>query len=193
MAEDEPVPFPHRIGRVARAHGLRGEVLVQMFRRRALGADPARMKFRKLTRPLEVEVEYPDERLERLHVSHVRWVDPIRVVLRITELQDRDEAEALAGCYLDIDPEQPSPALLDDIDGAFGARALDADDGRVLGEIFAIRDNGAQALFELTLDADPEQSALVPVVEDFVAEIGRDDAGRFVRLRLIDGLLEVTG
>jgi 16S rRNA processing protein RimM len=182
--------FPLRVGRVARAHALRGEVVLQLLRRREHAADLKSLALRRLARPLDVELEHPDETLERHRVTHVRWLDPVRAVLRLEGVEDRDAAEALQGAYLDVDPERLAPELCDAVDACFGARVLDADAGDHLGWVGAIRDNGAQALLEIELDGGGE--ALVPVVPELVTETGVDEEGRFVRVRPLPGLLEVN-
>lgn len=188
----DALEFPYRVGRIARAHGLEGDVVAQLFRRRDHALDPERLAAKRLKRPMPVEIEHADETLEQLFVTRVRWLDPVRVVLRFDGVVDRDAAEDLVGAYLDFDPERLAPELSDEVDRCFDARVLDADSGRRLGEVEAIRDNGAQALLELRLEGDEEPSALVPVVPELVVEIGADDEGRWVRLRPLPGLLEVN-
>lgn len=186
MAE---VPFPYRVGRLSRPHGLRGEVVAQLFRRRDHAADPKRQRWLPLKPPLAVEIEDRTEALERLTVTHVRWLDPIRVVLRVAELTDRDHAEARIGAYLDIDPARLNDALHDEVDRCFEAEVRHAETGELLGEVFAIRDNGAQALLEIELAADGSM-ALVPYVPAFVEGVEAEGDSRVVRIRPIPGLLE---
>lgn len=183
----DSLPFPYRIGRVSRAHGLRGELLVQLFRRRPNGMHPAAHRFRKLKQPMPIELEYETERLEPLEVTHAKWVDPIRLVVRLAGVDDRDGAEARVGCYFDVDPSRFDPAIADEVDRAFDAEVVDADSGERLGEVQAIRDNGAQALLEI--DVGKDEPVLVPVVEAFVTAIEREGDTARVRLRPIPGLL----
>lgn len=182
------IPFPYRIGRIGRAHGLDGAVMVQLFRRRHHAGDPAAHRFRRLKPPMPVEVAYPTDRLEALTLTHVKWVDPIRLVARFAEIGDRDRAEARTGCYLDVEPDQLDPAIADPVDAAFGAEVIDADSGERLGSVVAIRDNGAQALLEVDIGA--AEDALVPVVPELVVGIDVVDGRRTVRLRPIPGLLD---
>ena len=186
----EALDFPYRTGRIARAHGLKGDVLVQFFRRREHAADPKKCKMLKLRHPLLAELEFQDESLERVEVTHIRWLDPIRAVLRLSECQDRDTAEQLVGAYFDVDPERLALELHDDVDACFEARAIDADSGRSLGEVIRITDNGAQALLELEMSEG--ETALIPVVGELVVKVGRDNNGRFVHIRPLPGLLEAN-
>ncbi len=175
--------FPYRIGRIARAHGLKGELMLQCFRRR----DDRTLAQRRLARPMELELSHPDERLEPATLTHLRWIDGSRVILRLTGFEDRDQAEARVGCYVDVDPARLAPELGDEVDRCFGAEAWDEEQGARIGTIEAIRDNGAQALLEIGLDGGGE--ALVPAVPPIL--LGIDADGR-VLLRPPPGLLEVN-
>lgn len=194
MSAEAPYEYAYRLGRIARAHGVRGEVVVQLFRRRAEVAGSEGQRWVRLRRPLPVEIEHLDERLEHRFVTHVRWLDPLRVVMRFSGLSDRARAEAMVGAYVDVDPSHLAPEVHDAIDACFDARVLDADTGALLGWVEAIRDNGAQALLEIRLEGDEEDAepALVPVVPEIVAAIEADAEGRLVRIRPIPGLLEVN-
>lgn len=166
--------------------------MVQMFRRRGL-ADTLGLGQVRLKAPLASELEYPDERLERVWVSHARWLDPVRVVLWLEGVRDRTQAEARQGCYVDVDPTRLVDELTDAIDACFGARVIDADTGAMLGEIAAIRDNGAQPLFEMRRvgpgAADP---VLIPAVPELVPELHTGGEDRWVRVRVLPGLLEAN-
>lgn len=187
MAEGA-IDFPYRIGRIARAHGLKGDVVLQLFRRRIRDDYPT--VFARLSPPFEVELEHLDERVERLQVTHLRWLDPLRLVLRWAGDPDRTDAERRVGTYLDAHPDRLPSLLVDPVDACFEARAIHAQTGASLGEVVAIRDNGAQALLELELPSGGE--ALVPCVPELVVEIGADAEGRFVRIAPLPGLLEVN-
>ena len=190
---DAPPPFPYRIGRVARPHGLRGELMVQLFRRRDLALDEARHHWRRLKHPQLVELEDELERLERLTLTHIRWLDPIRVVLRFAEIGDRTEAEARIGSYLDLDPEGLRPELNDEVDRCFLAEVRHAETDAVLGQVVAIRDNGAQALLEVETPDEGER-VLVPFVPAFVVEVhALPGEPRRVRLSPIPGLFPELG
>lgn len=191
LSPDPQTVFTYRVGRIGRPHGLRGELVLQLFRRRDR-SDVVGPRWVRLRAALEAELEHPDERLERVRVTHIRWVDPLRTVLRLDGVQDRLAAERLLGCYFDLDPGRLVPELNDDVDGCFGARVLDAESGTLLGSVFAIRDNGAQPLLEIVLAGREEPSALVPVVPELVPEIDSDAGGRYVRIRPLPGLLEVN-
>lgn len=166
-------------------------MLVQFFRKRELALQPECARWRRLRRHLPIELEHPDETIQHMEVTHVRWVDPIRAVLRIAGFEDRTLAERLVGAYVDIDPESWSPELHDEIDQCFDARVLHAESGEHLGDVRIITDNGAQAILEVDL-LDGGQ-AMVPVVPGIVMDIGRDSEGRrTVKIMPIPGLLEAN-
>ncbi|MBX2813201.1 MAG: hypothetical protein KTR25_15410 [Myxococcales bacterium] len=185
------VDFAYRIGRVSRSHGLGGEVLVQFFRRRELALQSEYCRWRRLRRRLSVELEYADETIQPMEVTHVRWIDPLRAVLRIAACEDRTAADRLVGAYVDVDPGTLVPELHDDVDQCFDARVLHAESGQHLGMVRRITDNGAQALLEIDLLEGGQ--ALVPVVPDIVVEIGCDAEGRrSVTVLPLPGLFEAN-
>jgi 16S rRNA processing protein RimM len=165
-----------RIGRVLRAHGLRGELHVQLFRPRR-GKESGPVKAERVVIGGEEHT-----------LAAVRWVSPADVILRLRGLADRTAAEAKEGTYLDIDPEDPPPSLADDADRLYEARAIDAESGRELGLVAAIQDNGAQAV--LAIESERGET-LVPCVEAFIAGSERGEDGKtIVRIRVIPGLFE---
>lgn len=190
MTEAPSSPYPYRIGRIARPHGLKGDLVLQLFRRRDRGADPDDHRLRKLAPPWPAEVEREDGRYVQIRVTHARWLDPMRMVLRLDGVGDRTAAEAWVGVYFDVHPDQLPLLVADEVDACFEARVLDADTQANLGEVVAIRDNGAQALLEILLE--DESLALVPFVPQLVTEVGADEGGRFVRISPLPGLLEVN-
>jgi 16S rRNA processing protein RimM len=129
------VTYPYRIGRILRAHGLAGDLTVQLFRPRALR--PKRMRPK---RAQKVEIG------EREYVLHaVQGTAADRAIVHLLGVEDRTAAERLEGEYLDVDPKDLPSLLTDEIDRLFGLTAVDPK-GAVIGEIVDIRDNGAQAL-----------------------------------------------
>lgn len=185
--------FPYRVGRLARARGLQGELVLQFFRRRDLADRPEHLRWMRLKPSLPFEIEHQDERMERGRVTHVKWLDPLRVSLRVEGWDSREAAERRVGAYFDVDPSQLPAQLFDDVDLCFEARALDADSGALIGEVVAVRDNGAQALLEVMLADHPEDAmALIPAVAPLMADSGVDEGGRWVRINVIPGLLEAN-
>jgi 16S rRNA processing protein RimM len=144
------------LGRIAGAHGIRGEVLIRTFTERpediaAYGAldDGGGRSFR---------------------VETAR-ATPKGVVARLAGIADRTAAEALKGTELWVDRASlPAPEA-----GAFyhadliGLAAVDPE-GRALGEIVAVYNFGAGDLLEVRLAASGK-TELIPFTEAFVPEI----------------------
>ena len=153
------------IGRIGRAHGLRGEVAVTFLADRPERTAPGSTfdaRFEGGARELVVAQA-------RRH-QH-RWL------LRFEGVDDRDAASALTGAVL-FAPELPGH---DDelwVHDLIGAQMIDIH-GHVLGTVAAIEANPAHDLLVL------ESGALVPVT--FVTE---HDVGRVV-VDVPDGLLDL--
>jgi 16S rRNA processing protein RimM len=165
------------VGRVGRAHGVRGEVSVQVRTddpgRRfapgsALATDPAG--------------------LGPLTVSSVRWHQG-RLLVRFAGLDDRTRAEGLAGAYLLVDsadvgkPDDPDEFNDHDLIG------LDVvtQDGEQVGTVTDVLHHG-QDLLVIKPAARGGEDLLVPFVTAIVPEV--DLAGRRLVLDPPPGLLD---
>jgi 16S rRNA processing protein RimM len=155
------------LGRIAAAHGIRGEVLVKTFTERA--EDIASYG------PLD------DGRGSTFKVEVVR-VTPKGVVARIEGVGDRNGAEALKGAALYVDRAR----LPQTDEGEFyhadliGLAAVDPE-GCPLGEVVAVLNYGAGDLLEVRL-AESGKTELVAFTDAFVPEV--DLAARRVVVRL---------
>jgi 16S rRNA processing protein RimM len=155
------------LGRIAGAHGIRGEVLIKAF----------------TERPEDIAAYGPldDGSGRPLTVGVVR-VTPKGVIARIAGVGDRNGAEALKGASLYVDRDRlPTPD-----DGEFyhadliGLAAVDPH-GRSLGEVVGVYNHGAGDLLELRL-AETGKTELVAFTDAFVPEV--DLAARRVVVRL---------
>jgi len=154
------------IGRIGRAHGLRGEVAVTFLADRPERTAPGSTFDARFERGASRELVVAQARRHQQ-----RWL------LRFEGVEDRDAAAALTGAAL-FAPELPGH---DDelwVHDLIGAEVVDTH-GHVLGTVAAIEANPAHDLLVL------ESGALVPVT--FVTE---HDAGRVV-VDVPDGLLEL--
>jgi 16S rRNA processing protein RimM len=141
------------LGRIAGAHGIRGEVLIKAF----------------TERPEDIAAYGPlDDGGGRTFQIETARVTPKGVVARIGGVGDRNAAEALKGAQLYVDRERlPAPD-----EGAFyhadliGLVAVDPE-GRPLGEIVGVHNYGAGDLLELRL-AGSGKTELLPFTEAFV-------------------------
>ena len=144
------------LGRIAGAHGIRGEVLIRAF----------------TARPEDIAAygSLDDGGGRTFRIESAR-ATPKGVVARIAGIGDRNAAEALKGAQLYVDRDR-----LPDLDeGAFyhadliGLAAVDAE-GRPLGEVVGVHNYGAGDLLELCLAASGK-TELVPFTEACVPEV----------------------
>jgi 16S rRNA processing protein RimM len=145
------------LGRIAGAHGIRGEVLIHAYT--AAAEDIA--AYGPLT----------DARAERSFEIAIVRSTPRGVVARIAGTADRTAAEALAGVDLYVSRDRlPAPAE-DEFYHAdlIGLAAVDPA-GSAIGEIVAVQNYGAGDLLEIRL-AGASRTELVPFTETVVPEI----------------------
>jgi 16S rRNA processing protein RimM len=151
------------VGRVAKAHGLRGEVVVDLWTDQRQRLDPGSV----LTTPRGVA----------LHVVSARPFGRDRFLVHFEEVLDRTAAESLRGVDLSAEPvEVPGTLWVHELVGAVVRDAA----GTELGRVSAVEANPASDLLVL------ESGGLIPV--RFVT--GHDDAAGVVDVDIPEGLLE---
>jgi 16S rRNA processing protein RimM len=152
------------LGRIAGAHGIRGEVIIHAF-----------------THPPENIAAYgplSDEAGVRAFEIAIVHVTAKGVVARLAGVADRTAAEVLKGVTLYVERDRLPPAG----DGEFyhadliGMAAVDAE-GQRIGEIVAVQNFGAGDLLEIRL-AGRGQTELIPFTDASVPEV--DVAGKRV-------------
>jgi 16S rRNA processing protein RimM len=148
------------IGRIAKPHGLAGELVVDLVTNREERLRPGSVLFTPTGRRLTVSSSSPFQK---------RWI------VSFDDVKDRDAAEALHSVPLlaQAIPE-PDALWVHDLVGAF----VEDTNGRALGVVTALVANPASDLLEL------EGGALIPLV--FVVENG---PGRIV-VDIPQGLIE---
>jgi 16S rRNA processing protein RimM len=150
------------LGRIAGAHGIRGEVLIKTFTAvpESIGAYGP-LADKGGTRVFEIK--------------SVR-VTAKGVVARLKGVADRNAAEALKGVELYVAREKLPAAAEGEFYHAdlIGLSAVDPE-GRPIGEIVAVHNFGAGDLIEVRL-AGSGKTELVPFTDDTVPEV--DIAGR---------------
>ncbi|MFM7536696.1 MAG: ribosome maturation factor RimM [Acidimicrobiales bacterium] len=133
------------VGRIARPHGVRGEVMVDLVTDR-----PERSRTGAALRTSggrTLVVERATRHLSR--PGHTRWI------MRFVGVDDRADAEAVAGEMLWAAPiEDPTELWVHELVGSEVAEI----DGTVRGRVVAVLENPAHDLLEL------DSGALVPVV-----------------------------
>lgn len=159
-------------GKIARAHGVRGELRVQ---------------------PLDPNVDLPPtarrvrargpsgDRI--LTVTRVRPVHGA-VLLSVEGVADRDAAQALAGSSLEVDADDLPPAEEGEI-YAYQLEGADVVDerGETVGRIRRLVGTAAHDLIEIET---PAGVRLLPWVDHFIVAFDRD--ARRLTVRLMDGL-----
>jgi len=157
------------VGRISRAHGIRGEVAVhplsEVERRFAAGSVLRLEDGRALT----VETSRPHQH---------------RLLVKFAEVPDRTEAESLRGQILLVPAEDAPPIDEGDrfwVHQVVGLEVL-TEDGRSLGPVTEILGNPANDVWVT------ERGALIPAVRGVVISVDRE-AGR-VLVRELPGLIE---
>jgi 16S rRNA processing protein RimM len=159
------------VGRVTRAHGVKGEVAVL-----PLSQVPARFE-----PGAEVVV---DEDEARVLVVVAARPHRSRVLVSFKGVADRDRADALRGSYLFV-PSHQSPALPE---GEYWTHDLIGcevvtEGGRSLGSVREVIHTRANDVW--TVQKEGEET-LVPALKDVVAEV--DVVGRRIVVREVPGL-----
>lgn len=149
------------VGRIAKAHGLNGEVNVVLLSNRTERLDPGSV----------LSTDLGDLRVETSRRHGDRWL------VRFAGHGDRSAAEALRGLELRGEPlDDPDELWVHEL---IGCRVVDAD-GVDRGAVTAVQDNPAADL--LVLDS----GSLVPVV--FVVDGPSEGV---VHVEVPDGLFEI--
>jgi len=157
------------VGKVTKAHGLRGEVTVLVLTEVPERFDPGSVLTLEDGRTLTVSGTRPDRG---------------RLLVTFAEVADRTAAEQLGGQYLfvsrDLAPELP--------EGSFWPHELEGleivtESGRSLGEI---REVVLGVANDIWVAGAPGAGTLVPALKDVVVSV--DVAGRRVVVRDVPGL-----
>ena len=153
------------LGRIAGAHGIRGEVLIKSFTAAPedIGAYGA----------LSTE-----DGARAFEIASVRATPKGGVVARLKGISDRNAAEALKGVDLYVARDRLPPPSDDEFYYAdlVGMTAVTAD-GTTFGEIVAVQNFGAGDLIEVRL-AGKSKTELFPFTDAVVPDV--DVAGRRV-------------
>ena len=155
MAEAKPLRI--LLGRIAGAHGIRGEVLIKAF----------------TAAPENIGTYGPlsDESGTRTFKLKSARATSKGVVARLQGVDDRNGAEALKGIALYIERERLPAAAEGEFYHAdlIGLAAVDGD-GKPIGEIVTVQNYGAGDLLEIRL-AGSSKTELVPFTDATVPEV----------------------
>jgi 16S rRNA processing protein RimM len=167
-----------RVGRIARAHGNRGQVIV----------DP--------------DTDFPDDRFKVDSIVFVRngsAIEPKRIVasrfqrgrpiLTLDGVDTMDAAEALAGAELRVDVEtlRPLPSgtfYQHDLIGC----AVETPEGMAIGVVTRVEGSGAGS--RLVVQGRSGAEVLIPLAEEIVTAVHL--GGRRIVVNPIDGLLDLN-
>lgn len=164
---DEPTVA---VGRIARAHGVRGELSVVVLSEVRERFEPGAMVLLEDGRTLTIEASRPHRD---------------RLLVRFLEVTDRAAAEALHGSLL-VAPRGSSPQLPEgswwdhDVEGC----EVTTEAGRVLGTVADVIHTRANDIWSVVDAAGSE--TLVPVLKDAIVTV--DTAGKRIVVRDIPGL-----
>ncbi|HJU57752.1 MAG TPA: ribosome maturation factor RimM [Actinomycetota bacterium] len=158
------------VGRVARAHGVQGEVAVLVLSEVEDRFAPGARLWLEDGRPLTVESSRPHRG---------------RLLVRFREVRDREQAEGLQRALLLV-PESSSPALPEGSwwDHQIEGCAVETDRGRGLGRVREVIHTAANDVWSVVSEDGVE--TLVPVLNDVLASV--DVAAKRIVVREIEGL-----
>jgi 16S rRNA processing protein RimM len=163
------------IGRIARAHGNKGQVIVNP------DTDFPDDRFRVGARVLVGAAEEPRT------LTSVRFQQG-RPIVGFAGVETMDDAEALAGAELKV----PADELATLPEGTYyrhdlvGCEVQDTD-GRLIGRVTAVE--GPMEASRLVVDA-PHGEVLIPLVADICVEVA--PAEKRIRIQAPEGLLELN-
>ena len=161
----------YRIGRLGKAHGVKGEVSFQfdddIFDR--------------------VDCDYlvldVDGILVPFFIEEYRFRSDVVALVKFEDIDTQQRASELTGCdvyfprALADQDVNPTLALL------VGFNIVEANEGRTIGRIATIDDTTANLLFEL------EDGRLIPASDDLIDDI--DQRGKSITMHLPEGLLDL--
>lgn len=165
-------PDPAVIGRIVKAHGINGEVVVDLLVPETARCEPG----------AEIWIAGAWRTVTRCRIDNKG-----RALTALEGIFDRDAAEALRGAEVAVDAED-LPALAADhfyVHDLVGCRVEDLA-GNELGEVVAVV-NGPQDLLEIEHGGE---RSLLPMARELVPYVNVDE--RRVVVDVPDGLLETT-
>ncbi len=167
------------IGRLGRAHGIRGEVSVEVR------TDEPDLRFAAGS-VLWVRDPAGGGRASRLTVQGTR-LHGKRLLVTFAELSSRTEAESIRGAELvgEVHADTSPPSADEFYDRQLVGLAVQTTDGRSIGVVSQVQHLPAQDL--LVVQA-PDRTHLVPFVAALVPEV--DLAAGTVRVEAVPGLLD---
>lgn len=160
------------LGKIGRPHGVRGELRLQVYNTASEMWKPGlQLRLWKPGAPAQLT------QIVAVRPAHDYWI------LRLQGVDDRDQAQALTGCALEIDASALPPTSDDEfyLHELLGAAVIEAETGGEVGKVTGFVET-AQTLLQIKLRDGGE--AMIPVDAPAIEELGR------VRGRLVVRHLE---
>lgn len=167
-----------KVGKVKEAHGLKGELWVIVFNKTWAWLDAID----------SFALGRGEDGIDQVYHLEKGRPQSGGLVIRATELQNRNQAEALLNHFFYIESEEDEatttePAHLARIRGF---EVFDSD--QLLGPIIGFASNGPQDLLQVRLSDG--SSVDIPFVEAFITEIRSQE--KQIRMQLPEGLIEIN-
>jgi len=168
------------VGKVTKAHSIRGEIKVHPFS----GSPETMLRYRELFLAVE-RAEDSSSAPAAYQVERAR-VQKNAVLLQLKGCRDRNAAEKLIGLQISV-REDALPKLksdefyLRDVDG----KLVKTEEGRIIGRISGFLTNSSQDVLRVTA---ANEEYLIPLVPEFLLAVEEDE----VTLSLPPGLLEIN-
>lgn len=166
------------IGRILRAHGLRGEVKIL-----SLSSDPDR--FENLHECLLVSAD--EKIIQTIQIESARS-NQEQIILKLKGVDDRNQAETMRGRFLSVNRENAAVLPPDHwfICDLIGCEVFDENEG-ALGVLTDVMQNAAQDVY--TVHQTGQTDILFPALKSILLKV--DIPGRRIDVRLSNGLYEV--
>lgn len=163
MATEKPARTQLRVGRLVKAHGLKGALKLELYT-----DDPDR----RFTAGAEFTLQVPDSspwRGKTVTVKEFRWMNS-HPVLFLEDVEDRTAAESLVRAILWVDHDAASDDGEEDAWYDHQLVGLDViRDGATVGTVTRVEHLPAQDL--LVVRVGPEREVLVPFVSAIVPQV----------------------
>jgi len=163
------------IGKIRKAHGLKGEVVFEftddIF-------DRADCDF------LFCEVEGI---LVPFFIEEYRFMTDSSALMKFEDIDSEEETRQIVGCEVFV-PRSVIVESADAVSLGFFIGYEVKDNGNVIGKIVDVDDNTQNWLFSIQTPDD--ENILVPANEELITDIDHD--GRFIDMQLPEGLLDIN-
>jgi 16S rRNA processing protein RimM len=163
------------LGKIGRPHGVRGELRLQVYNTASQMWKPGlQLRLWKAGSPAQLS------KIAAVRPAHDYWI------LRLPGVDDRDQAQALTGCEVEVDANALPPTPEDEfyLHELLGAAVIEAETGAEMGKVTGFVET-AQTLLQIKLHGGGE--AMIPVDAPAIEELGRV-RGRVVVRHLEDWL-----